>query len=275
MILRVNKSNKIFINRFIAVTLLLGSSAIVFTKIQATQQPISGESIPPNNRKNLLELRALLFLKDIKNREAIKESCKQLIREKNIDLNMPICFMTLLEEAILRRLEDAAEILIELSVEEKIPLGRKNGLGKKDGPSLLHIATYNPKTMEDLLKFREMDCEMVKNDPQINPKISELYEQTRADHPGRSYASARIVKALIDAGFDIHEPEDKSENSSAFGLIKRFVESHASDNDDVKKEYDAIGALWGYPYSARPPNVWPYCQNRMQVARRLNEMEKK
>jgi hypothetical protein len=159
------------------------------TKIQATQalpaqelpdqEPSNQEkNIPTNNRDGLLNLRALLFQKNIGDKEAMKASCGQLVQNKGIDLNMPICFMTLLEEAILRRFEDAAEILIELSDEMKIPLGRKDGLGKKDGPSLLHIATYSPKTMRDALELREK-CEMVKKDTEV----SDLYKQTKRDHP--------------------------------------------------------------------------------------------
>ncbi|MDR0740892.1 MAG: hypothetical protein LBF34_04250 [Puniceicoccales bacterium] len=149
-----NKSSKIFINRFIAGTLLLGSSAIIATEVQVTSPlPNQEQDISNDKRKDLLDLRALLFQQSTGSKEALKESCRQLIRNKGIDLNTPICFITLLEGAILRCLEDTAEILIELSSEIKIPLGRKKGIGKKDGPSLLHIVTYSPKIMNEAWSF--------------------------------------------------------------------------------------------------------------------------
>jgi hypothetical protein len=128
--------------------------------------------------------------------------------------------MTLLEEAILCRLEDAAEILIELSSEIKIPLGRKKGIGKKDGPSLLHIATYSPKIMNEALELREKR-EMVQD-----TKIFELYEQTRTEHPGRSYASKRIVEALLktDLKSQIDKPE-MGEGTSPLNNVDRFLEN--------------------------------------------------
>jgi hypothetical protein len=216
-------------------------------------------------------------------KEATKASCGQLIRDKGINLNMPIRFMTLLEEAILRRLEDAAEILIELSSEMKIPLGRKDGLGKKDGPSLLHIAAYTPKAMRDLLRFREIDCEMLQDTEVFN-----CYAQTRVDHPGRSYASVRIVKALLktDLKSKIHEPEwPNNPKTTPFYGVNQFLESieylrkhpEADPKCDVdfEEEYREIRKLFGPIPASRPPNVFPYCQNAMQIARVLNEMEKK
>jgi hypothetical protein len=219
----ITKSSKLSINRCIAGTLLLGSSPIVTTKIQATQAP-PAQTLPDqeiNTRKDLLDLRKRLFQKNIGNKEAMKALCRQLISDKAIDLNVPICAMTLLEEAILRRLEDAAEILIELSDEMEIPLGRKDALDQINGPSLLHIATYNPRIMNDALDLREK-FEKVKKDTEV----SKLYEETRATYSGRSYASKKIVEALLKTNLKskINEPEwPNNQKTTPFYRVKQFL----------------------------------------------------
>jgi hypothetical protein len=109
-----------------------------------------------------------------------------------------------------------------------------------------------------------------------DPEIYDLYQAT--EYPSPFYASEGIVKALLlKAGFDseIHEPEGGKGGESAYDSVKAFLEAHVNDSDFVKKEYAAIGRLWGYPPPSRPPNVFPYCSNAMQIARVLNKMEGK
>jgi hypothetical protein len=119
-----------------AGVLLCGTTATITTKAQATEAlPKQGENIPTNNRAGLLEIRERLFRPVIVNKDGVKASCEKIIKEKKIDLNVPLCSMTLLEEAILRRMEDAAVVLIELSIELGIDLKKTNPaavtLGKK------------------------------------------------------------------------------------------------------------------------------------------------
>jgi hypothetical protein len=148
-------------------------------------------------------------------------------------------------------MEDTAEILIELSVELGINLKKANpkdvSLGKKNGPSLLHIAAYRPNIMEMLLKRCENDAR------RKDPEIYDLYQAT--EYPSPFYASERIVKALLKAGFDseIHELEGGKGGYSAYDSVKGFLETHVNDNGFVKVEYAAIGKLWGYPPSNPPP----------------------
>jgi hypothetical protein len=274
----VHRFSKVFINQCVANSLFLVNCAIATTKVPLAQQLLHQEqAIPEDNRKNLLELRTFLFQKSIKEkRDEVKEFCKKLVREKGIDINNPIYSMTLLQEAILRRFEDAAEILInDLGASVKKSDPAQAGLGKQHGRSLslLHLATYNPDIMEMFLKRYE-------DGAKEDQEIFYLYKKTRLlDHPSKSYASARIVKALLDAGLESEKHESDREEDNKISKKKGRTPYSAVEalvlgkegSDTFRAEYKKIGTLFGYP-PERPPNVFPYTTSPESTAEIIHIM---
>jgi hypothetical protein len=237
--------------------------AIATMEVPLVQQSLHQEQAIPEDNEKVVEqwkkLREFLFQKNISEKD-----CKELVFERGVNPDVRIYSMTLLEEAILCRFENAVDVLInKLGANAEATAYSPLDHSKNYECSLLHLATYGPEEMKMILNLYK----------RVSKKDQEFYASSRGMLP-EIHASPKIVDLLL--GKELSPLAKDKRGITPYKQVERFLANIKAKEDKSNSRRHTSYDLKKHPNGSKiAPRQYDYLGFKDEYAAIMDKFDRR